>query len=104
MVYLLLNCYIGFMNKKKNKDLKKVQYPLYLNAKQKQALDTIYKVFLEEYDGDISFQAFLRTLLFKGAKYFKIKYGINEEEDKQEGEAKVDLSNFDINKIVGDSI
>ena len=92
------------MNKKKNKDLKKVQYPLYLNAKQKQALDTIYKVFLEEYDGDISFQAFLRNLIFKGAKYFKIKYGINEEEDKQEGEAKEIDSDFDIDKIVGESL
>ena len=92
------------MNKKKNKDLKKVQYPLYLNAKQKQALDTIYQVFLEEYEGDISYQAFLRNLLFKGAKYFEIKYGIkDEQEDKQEG-AKVDLSNFNIDKIVGDTI
>ena len=92
------------MNKKKSSDLKKRQYPLYLNAKQKQTLDEVYKVFLEEYDGDISFQAFLRNLLFKGAKYFKIKYGIKEE-DKQDGEAKeADLSNFDIDKIVGDSI
>lgn len=88
------------MNKKKNKDLKKVQYPLYLNAKQKQALDTIYKVFLEEYEGDISYQAFLRNLIFKGAKYYKIKYGI-----KEDGEAKeVDLSGFDIDKVVGESI
>lgn len=81
---------------------------MYLNAKQKQALDTIYQVFLEEYDGDITYQAFLRSLLFKGAKYFKIKYGIDEEgaqEDKQDGEAKeVDLSNFDIDKIVEGSI
>ena len=91
------------MNKKKNKDLKKVQYPLYLNAKQKETLDALYKVFLEEYDGDITYQAFLRNLLFKGAKYFKIKYGINEE-DKQEGEAKEIDSNFDIDKIVGGSI
>ena len=93
------------MNKKKSEELKKRQYPLYLTAKQKQALDTIYKVFLEEYEGDISFQAFLRNLIFKGAKYFKIKYGIkDEQEDKQEGESKADLSNFDIDKIVGDSI
>ena len=92
------------MNKKKSEELKKRQYPLYLTAKQKEGLDTIYKVFLEEYDGDISYQAFLRNLLFKGAKYFKIKYGINEEEDKQEGESKVDLSNFDIDKIVEGSI
>ena len=92
------------MNKKKTEDLKKRQYPLYLNAKQKQDLDTLFKVFLEEYEGDITFQAFLRNLLFKGAKYFKIKYGINEEEDKQEGESKEDLSNFDIDKIVGDSL
>ena len=89
---------------KKSSDLKKRQYPLYLNAKQKQDLDTLFKVFLEEYEGDITFQAFLRNLLFKGAKYFKIKYGINEEEDKQEGESKEDLSNFDIDKIVGDSL
>lgn len=90
------------MNKKKSEELKKRQYPLYLTAKQKEGLDEIYKVFLEEYDGDITFQAFLRTLLFKGAKYFKIKYGINENEDKQEGEAKnVDLTDFDIDKIVG---
>lgn len=90
---------------KKTEDLKKKQYPLYLTAKQKQNLDEIYKVFLEEYDGDISYQAFLRNLLFKGAKYFKIKYGIDEKEDKQEGEAaKTDLSNFDIDKIVGESL
>ena len=95
------------MNKKKTEDLKKKQYPLYLTAKQKQNLDELYKVFLEEYDGDVSYQAFLRNLLFKGAKYFKIKYGIDEEgtkEDKQEGGSKVDLSNFDIDSIVGDSI
>ena len=96
------------MNKKKSSDLKKRQYPLYLNAKQKQTLDEVYKVFLEEYEGDITFQAFLRNLLFKGAKYYKIKYGLDEEgtqEDKQEGEEKkVDLSDFDIDKIVGDSI
>lgn len=93
------------MNKKKSEELKKRQYPLYLTAKQKQNLDEVYKVFLEEYDGDISYQAFLRNLLFKGAKYFKIKYGIDEKEDKQEGEvAKIDLSNFDIDKIVGDNI
>lgn len=94
------------MNKKKTEDLKKKQYPLYLTAKQKQNLDEVYKVFLEEYDGDISYQAFLRNLLFKGAKYFKIKYGIDEKEDKQEGESeeKEDLSNFDIDKIVGGSI
>lgn len=89
------------MNKKKTEDLKKKQYPLYLTAKQKQALDTIYKVFLEEYDGDVSYQAFLRNLLFKGAKYFKIKYGIDEKEDQKEGE---DLSRFDIEKIVGGSL
>ena len=93
------------MNKKKSEELKKRQYPLYLTAKQKEGLDEIYNVFLEEYDGDITFQAFLRTLLFKGAKYFKIKYGINENEDKQEGEEKqVDISDFDIDKIIGDSI
>ena len=93
------------MNKKKSEDFKKRQYPIYLNAKQKDGLDTLYQVFLEEYDGDITYQAFLRNLLFKGAKYFKIKYGINEEEDKQEGEAKeVDVSNFDIDKIVGGSL
>ena len=89
-----------FMNKKKSEELKKRQYPLYLTDKQKVALDTIYQVFLDEYDGDISYQAFLRNLLFKGAKYFRIKYGINEE-DQQEGEAKeVDMSKFDIDKIV----
>ena len=95
------------MNKKKTEDLKKKQYPLYLTAKQKQNLDELYKVFLEEYDGDVSYQAFLRNLLFKGAKYFKIKYGIDEEgtkEDKQEGGSKVDLSNFDIDKIVGEAL
>lgn len=92
------------MNKKKSEELKKRQYPLYLNAKQKESLDEIYAVFLEEYDGDITFQSFIRDLLFKGAKYYKIKYGIKEE-DKKEGEAaKIDLSNFDIDKIVGDSI
>ena len=89
---------------KKSEEFKKKQYPLYLTAKQKEGLDTIYKVFLEEYDGDISYQAFLRNLLFKGAKYFKIKYGINEE-DKQEGEKnKVDLSGFDIDKIIGGAL
>lgn len=94
------------MNKKKTEDLKKKQYPLYLTAKQKQALDTIYKVCLEEYDGDLTFQAFLRNLIFKGAKYFKIKYGIKDlQEDKQEGEAKdIDLSDFNIDKIVGESL
>lgn len=93
------------MNKKKSEDFKKKQYSLYLTAKQKQNLDEVYKVFLEEYDGDISYQAFLRNLLFKGAKYFKIKYGIDEKEDKQEGEAaKIDLSNFNIDKIVGKSL
>ena len=94
------------MNKKKNKDLKKRQYPLYLNAKQKEGLDELYKVFLEEYDGDITFQAFLRNLLFKGEKYFKIKYGIEDtKEDKQEGkENKVDLSGFDIDKVVGGAL
>ena len=93
------------MNKKKTEDLKKKQYPLYLTAKQKQNLDELYKVFLEEYDGDVSYQAFLRNLLFKGAKYFKIKYGINDtKEDKQEGEAKEIDSDFDIDKIVGGSL
>jgi hypothetical protein len=92
------------MNKKKSEDLKKKQYPLYLTAKQKQGLDTLYQVFQEEYDGDITYQAFLRNLLFKGAKYFKIKYGIEDQEDKQEGESKVDLSGFDIDKIVEGSI
>ena len=93
------------MNKKKTEDFKKKQYPLYLTAKQKQNLDEVYKVFLEEYDGDISYQAFLRNLLFKGAKYFKIKYGIDEKEDKQEGEANgVDLSRFDIDKVVEGSL
>lgn len=92
------------MNKKKSEDFKKKQYPLYLTAKQKQNLDEIYKVFLEEYDGEVSYQAFLRNLLFKGAKYFKIKYGIDEKEDKQEGEDKEIDSNFDIDKIVGESL
>lgn len=93
------------MNKKKTEDFKKKQYPLYLTAKQKQNLDEVYKVFLEEYDGDISYQTFLRNLLFKGAKYFKIKYGIDEKEDKPEGEANgVDLSRFDIDKIVERSL
>ena len=95
------------MNKKKSSDLKKRQYPLYLNAKQKQTLDEVYKVFLEEYEGDITFQAFLRNLLFKGAKYYKIKYGLDEEgtqEDKQEGEAKEIDSDFNIDKIVGGSL
>lgn len=94
------------MNKKKSEEFKKKQYPLYLTSKQKQTLDEVYKVFLEEYEGDITYQAFLRNLLFKGAKYFKIKYGIkDEQEEKKEGEEKkVDLSNFDIDKIVGDSI
>ena len=94
------------MNKKKSEKLKKRQYPLYLTAKQKQNLDSIYRVFLEEYQGDISYQAFLRNLLFKGAKYFKIKYGINDtQEDKQEEKGKeVDLSDFDIDKIVGREI
>lgn len=92
------------MNKKKTEDLKKKQYPLYLTAKQKEGLDELYKVFLEEYDGDITYQAFLRNLLFKGEKYFKIKYGINEEEDKQEGEAKEIDSNFDIDKVVGEAL
>ena len=93
------------MNKKKSEELKKRQYPLYLTAKQKQGLDDLFKVLLEEYDGDLTFQSFLRNLLFKGAKYFKIKYGINDtQEDKQEGEAKVDLSSFDIDKIVGGSL
>lgn len=89
---------------KKSEDFKKKQYPLYLTAKQKQNLDEVYKVFLEEYDGDISYQAFLRNLLFKGAKYFKIKYGIDEKEDKQKGEAKEIDPNFDIDKIVGESL
>lgn len=92
------------MNKKKNEDFKKKQYPLYLTAKQKQNLDEVYKVFLEEYDGDLSYQAFLRNLIFKGAKYFKIKYGIDEKEDKQEGEAKEIDSNFNIDKIIGESL
>ena len=89
------------MNKKKSEELKKRQYPLYLTAKQKKGLDEIYKVAIEEYDGDLTFQSFLRNLLFKGAKYFKIKYGINDtQEDKQEGEA----NDFDIDKIVGGSL
>ena len=96
------------MNKKKSEEFKKKQYPLYLTSKQKQTLDEVYKVFLEEYDGDITYQAFLRNLLFKGEKYFKIKYGIKEEgtqEDKQEGEEnKVDLSGFDIDKVVGGAL
>lgn len=86
---------------KKSEEFKKKQYPLYLTAKQKQGLDELYKVFLEEYDGDVTFQAFLRNLLFKGEKYFKIKYGI---EDAKEGEAKEIKSDFDIDKIVGGSI
>ena len=90
------------MNKKKSSDLKKRQYPLYLNAKQKEGLDELYKVFLEEYDGDITFQAFLRNLLFKGEKYFKIKYGIK---DGIKEEAKdVDLSSFDIDKVIGGAL
>ena len=94
------------MNKKKSEELKKRQYPLYLTAKQKKGLDELYKVFLEEYDGDITFQSFLRNLIFKGAKYFKIKYGIEDtKEDKKEGEDNgVDLSSFDIDKIVGGSL
>jgi len=94
------------MNKKKSSDLKKRQYPLYLTAKQKEGLDTLYQAFLVEYDGDITYQAFLRNLLFKGAKYFKIKYGIEgTKEDKQEGEEnKVDLSGFDIDKVVGGAL
>ena len=95
------------MNKKKSEEFKKKQYPLYLTSKQKQTLDEVYKVFLDEYEGDITFQAFLRNLLFKGAKYYKIKYGLNEEgtqEDKQEGEAKEIDSDFDIDNIVGGSI
>jgi len=93
------------MNKKKNEDFKKRQYPLYLNSKQKKSLDDIYKVFLEEYDGDMTYQAFLRNLLFKGAKYFKIKFGMDTKEDKKDGEAKeVDLSSFDIDKIVGGAL
>ena len=91
------------MNKKKSEEFKKKQYPLYLTAKQKQTLDEVYKVFLEEYEGDITFQAFLRNLLFKGAKYFKIKYGIDD--DKKEREDKeVDLSGFDIDKVVGGAL
>ena len=90
------------MNKKKSEDFKKRQYPLYLTAKQKEGLDELYKVFLEEYDGDITYQAFLRNLLFKGEKYFKIKYGIKEEAKE---EAKdVDLSSFDIDKVVGEAL
>lgn len=91
---------------KKSEDFKKKQYPLYLTAKQKQNLDELYNVFLNEYDGDISYQAFLRNLLFKGAKYFRIKYGINDtQEDKQEGESKdIDLSGFDIDKVVGGAL
>ena len=93
------------MNKKKSEEFKKKQYPLYLTSKQKQTLDEIYKVFLEEYEGDITFQAFLRNLLFKGAKYYKIKYGIEDtKEDKQEVEAKEIDSDFDIDKIVGGAI
>ena len=91
------------MNKKKSEELKKRQYPLYLTAKQKEGLDTLYQVFLNEYDGDITYQAFLRNLLFKGAKYFKIKYGIDD--DKKEREDKeVDLSGFDIDKVVGGAL
>ena len=90
---------------KKSEEFKKKQYPLYLTAKQKQALDTIYQVFLDEYDGDITYQAFLRNLLFKGAKYFKIKYGIKDtQEDKQDGEAKEIDSDFDIDKVVGEAL
>ena len=95
------------MNKKKSEEFKKKQYPLYLTSKQKQTLDEVYKVFLEEYEGDITFQAFLRSLLFKGAKYYKIKYGLNEEgtqEDKQEGEAKEIDSDFDIDKVIGGAL
>lgn len=80
---------------------------MYLTAKQKESLDTLYQRFLDEYDGDITYQAFLRNLLFKGAKYYKIKYGLDEEgtqEDKQEGEAKEIDSDFDIDKIVGGAI
>ena len=94
------------MNKKKSEDFKKRQYPLYLTAKQKEGLDTLYQVFLDEFDGDITYQAFLRNLLFKGAKYFKIKYGMKDnKEDKQDRESNdVDLSGFDIDKLVGGSI
>ena len=91
------------MNKKKSEELKKRQYPLYLTAKQKEGLDTLYQVFLDEYNGDITYQAFLRNLLFKGAKYFKIKYGIDD--DKKEREDKeVDLSGFNIDKVVGGAL
>lgn len=92
------------MNKKKSEELKKRQYPLYLTAKQKEGLDTLYQVFLDEYDGDISYQAFLRNLLFKGAKYFRIKYGMEQEEKKEGEENKVDLSGFDIDKVVGGAL
>lgn len=91
------------MNKKKREDLKKRQYPLYLTAKQKQNLDSLYQVFLNEYDGDITFQVFLRTLILKGAKYFKIKYAIKENKQERE-EKQVDISDFDIDKIVGDPL
>ena len=68
------------MNKKKSEELKKRQYPLYLTSKQKKGLDELYKVFLEEYEGDVTFQSFLRTLLFKGEKYLKIKNRIKKYE------------------------
>lgn len=92
------------MNKKKSEVFKKRQYPLYLTAKQKEGLDALYKLFLYEYEGDISFQTFLRTLIFKGAKYFKIKYGVNDEDKKEAEEKQVDISDFDIDKIVGGSL
>lgn len=66
------------MNKKKDERLKKKHYPIYLTTKQKQALDNIYKVMLDDMEGDLTYQQFLRLLVAKGAKYFKIKYKIED--------------------------
>lgn len=66
------------MNKKKDERLKKKQYPIYLTTKQKQALDNIYQVMLDDMEGDLNYQQFLRLLVAKGAKYFKTKYKIED--------------------------
>lgn len=66
------------MNKKKDDRMKKKQYPLYLTKDQKKALDNIYQVMFDDFDGDLTYQQFLRLIVAKGAKYFKVKYKIED--------------------------
>ena len=109
------------MNKKKDDRMKKKQYPLYLTKDQKKALDNIYQVMLDDFGGDLTYQQFLRLIVAKGAKYFKVKYKIEDNnsslriieiksqgaplpKDAENSTYSTYTDNFDIDEITGGRI